>query len=202
MRVSEGGTRPREAPAVARSKAFGDAMRRAREGSAAAARGAAAREHGFRTASARRTVADGKDDALAGRRQGSREEERLSAGAAPPQIAGQATAVRATGDVAGPAELRAVIRALPVAIHASRVREGAPLTLTLGRALDVDVRAGRAGVELVLRPDPRLARATEAELPGLVASLRSRGIAVARAEVRARGGDGGRRRVDVSTPLR
>ncbi|HEX9053083.1 MAG TPA: hypothetical protein VF841_21325, partial [Anaeromyxobacter sp.] len=104
-------------------------------------------------------------------------------------------------EAAAPAELRAVIRALPVAIDAARVREGAPLTLSLGRALDVHVRAGQAGVEVVLRPDPRLARAAEAELPALVASLRSRGILVARAAVRARA-SGERPRVDVSTPLR
>jgi hypothetical protein len=199
--VSEGATRPREAPAAARSRQFADAMRRARQGGAADARGAAAREAGSRAAQGRRAVADGKDAALAGRRDGSREEERLATAAAPVGAAVQGPPATAAAGAPAAAELRAVIRALPVAVDASRVREGAPLTLSLGRALDVDVRAGREGVEVVLRPDPRLARVAEAELPGLVASLRSRGIAVSRAEVRARAGDGGAR-VDVSTPLR
>lgn len=201
MRVTEGGTRSRAAPGAGRSRGFADAMRRARQGAAADARGATAREAGFRSASARRTAADGKDAALAGRRDGAREEERLVASAAPPPPAAQWTAAPGAVEAAAPAELRAVIRALPVAIDAARVREGAPLTLSLGRALDVHVRAGQAGVEVVLRPDPRLARAAEAELPALVASLRSRGILVARAAVRARA-SGERPRVDVSTPLR
>jgi hypothetical protein len=85
----------------------------------------------------------------------------------------------------GTSELRAVVRALPVAIEAARVREGAPLSLSLGRALSVDLRRGAGGLEVVLRPVATLQRAAAAELPGLVESLRARGITVARAEVRA-----------------
>jgi hypothetical protein len=201
MRVNEGGDPVREAPPVARSRTFGDALRRVREGAAGEARGAAAREAGSRAASSRRTAGDAKGAGLVARRSGFRDEER-DLGTAPPvpsPFSGQATALALAGPVAT-AELRAVLRALPAAIDASRVRVGGPLSLSLGRALDVDLRAARAGVEVVLRPEPRLARAAEAELPALVASLRARGIAVAKAEVRVRGGDG--RRVDVSSPLR
>jgi hypothetical protein len=189
MRVSEAGTRAQPGgDAAERSRKFGDAMRRAREGGASEARGAAAREGGARGAVARRSVADTQDAGLAGRRERSREDERAPAaspGAAP-------AAAPLALDAATPAELRAVLRALPVTIDASRVREGAPLSLSLGRALDVELRAGQGGVEVVLRPEPRLARVAEAELPGLVASLRARGIAVARAAVHARVGDGAR----------
>ncbi len=181
MRVSDAGARSRETPGGARSRRFGDAMRRAREG------GAAAGEAGARTASSRRVSADAKDAALAGRRGGFRDEERAATAGGIIHAPGQGTAI-APSEPSGAAELRAVLRALPVAIDVSRVREGAPLSLALGRALEVDLRAAPAGVEVVLRPDPRLARAAEAELPALVASLRARGIAVARAEVRARGG--------------
>src|SRR6266511_2261637 len=48
-----------------------------------------------------------------------------------------------------------------------------------------------AGIEVVLRPEPRLLRAAEAELPRVVEALRLRGVEVARAEVRPR--QGGRR---------
>jgi hypothetical protein len=85
-------------------------------------------------------------------------------------------------------ELRAAVRSLPVAIQAARLRSGEPLALSFGRSLDVEIRAGATGIEIALRPDPRLSRAAEAELRALVATLRARGIAVARAEVRARGG--------------
>jgi hypothetical protein len=82
-------------------------------------------------------------------------------------------------------ELRAIVRTLPVAIEAARVREGAPLSLSLGRALSVDLRRGAGGLEIVLRPDATLQRAAAAELPGLIESLRARGITVVRAEVRS-----------------
>jgi hypothetical protein len=98
--------------------------------------------------------------------------------------------VRTSGasDRAPVPELAALVRTLPAALEASRVRDGAPLALSFGRSLEVDLRSGTAGVEVVLRPEPRLVRAAEAELPRVVAALRARGIAVARAEVRARGG--------------
>jgi hypothetical protein len=85
----------------------------------------------------------------------------------------------------GASELRAIVRTLPVAIEAARVREGEPLSLALGRALSVDLRRGATGLEIVLRPDAALQRAAAAELPVLLESLRARGIAVARAEVRS-----------------
>jgi hypothetical protein len=100
---------------------------------------------------------------------------------APPLPPGLAAAP----ELAAP-ELRAVVRALPVAIQTFGLREGAPLALSLGRSLDVELRAARGGVELVLRPERRLARACEAELAALVSALSARGISVVRAAVRAR----------------
>jgi hypothetical protein len=144
---------------------------------AAAPRRGDAREAGARTAT-RRAAAEGKDAGRPGRGAGPREEE----GAAPSPPAGAGRAPLG----AGAPELSAALRALPLAIDAARVREGAPLSLSLGRSLDVDLRATAGGVELVLRPEPRLARAAAAELPALVAALRARGVAVARAEIRAR----------------
>jgi hypothetical protein len=97
----------------------------------------------------------------------------------------------AAADPAHIPELAALVRKLPAAIEAARVREGAPLALSFGRSLEVDLRAGAAGIEVVLRPEPRLARAADAEVPRIVAALRARGIAVSRAEVRPRGGGRG-----------
>jgi hypothetical protein len=91
--------------------------------------------------------------------------------------------------------LAALVRALPAAVvTATAGLNGAPLALSFGRSLEVELRSGAAGIELLLRPDPRLLRAAEAELPRLLAALRVRGVAVARAEVRARGGSSGRAR--------
>jgi hypothetical protein len=105
-------------------------------------------------------------------------------------------ATRATGDAAcGPASdapavaaadaLRAVVRALPAAIEAARVANGAHLALAFGAALGVDLRGTAAGVEVTLRPAAALERAAAAELPALLAALSARGVRVARASVRA-----------------
>jgi hypothetical protein len=81
--------------------------------------------------------------------------------------------------------LRAAVRAVPAAALALRAQGGGALRLDLGRALSVELRAVPSGVEVVLRPDAALSRAAAAGLPGLVSALRARGVAVARAEVRA-----------------
>jgi hypothetical protein len=112
--------------------------------------------------------------------------------------AGAASAGAQGGDVAAQVapvvELARVARAVPVAIASLGPPGSAPLALSFGRSLDVELRATAAGVDVVLRPEPRLARAAEAELPGLVAALRGRGISVAAATVRPRGPSGGRAR--------
>src|SRR6266568_1751558 len=115
--------------------------------------------------------------------------EASSLSAASPFLAGPHSP---SAELAPTPELAAVARAVPVAIAAGRLADGAPLALSFGRSLDVELRAGPGGVEVRLVPEARLARAAEAELPRIVAALRLRGIAVARAEVRPR--PGGRRR--------
>ncbi|HYG68629.1 MAG TPA: hypothetical protein VD838_13255, partial [Anaeromyxobacteraceae bacterium] len=121
---------------------------------------------------------------------GSTRSEAPRAGAALAGDGGPAAALaddplRAIARDAAPAlpPLREVVRALPPAIDAARVREGQPLELAFGAALKVDLRIGRDGVELTLRPDARLTRAAEAELPGLVQALAARGVRLARARV-------------------
>lgn len=91
----------------------------------------------------------------------------------------------AASDPASLPPLRELVRALPPAIDAARVRDGQPLELSFGTALQVDLRVGRDGVELTLRPDAKLTRAAAAELPGLVRALSSRGVRVARARIGA-----------------
>jgi len=78
MRVSEGGARPNEAPKATPATRFGEAMRRARDRVPPDPPGAA-REVG-RAALARRTSAEGKGAALAGRRVRSREHEAAELG--------------------------------------------------------------------------------------------------------------------------
>jgi hypothetical protein len=79
--------------------------------------------------------------------------------------------------------LRELVRALPPAIHAAQVGDGRPLELSFGAGLRIDLRVGREGVELTLRPEARLARAAAAELPELVRALSAKGIRLARAGI-------------------
>ena len=200
MRVDEGaGAKAAELDARKEApprKRFGEALRQAsrtgRQGTLAEATPAAP----GRAAAARRSAADRGDEALRLRRDAFGEEARL---AAPPPPAAPARAL----DAVTTPELRALVRTLPLAIQASGVRDGAPLALSFGRSLDVELRPSPRGLELVLRPEPRLARASHAEVRGLVAALAEKGIAVARAEVRVRGTAAGcDRRVDLGAGLR
>lgn len=67
------------------------------------------------------------------------------------------------------------------------VKSGAApsVTVELGRSLDVRIEQSRAGVEVTIRAVHGLSPLAEAELPGLVAALRARGVRVARAGVLA-----------------
>ncbi len=184
MKVGEGGARAREASDPARGHGFANALRDARrKGSRppAAAEAASPAPLAARASAARRTGADRSDDALRDRREVFREEARATV--EPQRVPAP---VRQSEAVSTP-ELRALVRTLPLAIQTFGVKDGAPLALSFGRSLDVELRAVPGGVELVLRPEPRLARATEAELRGVVAALGEKGIRVARAAVRARG---------------
>lgn len=174
MRVNDSTASQRTAD-TARTGRFGEALRRARAGNSAA-RGAATASTAARRPETRRSALRG-EQAEAVRR-----EEARAAAAADPARAG------APPEDAAVPEIAALVRTLPVAIAAARAREGAPLALSFGRSLDVELRSGAAGVEVLLRPEPRLLQAAQAELPRVLAALRLRGIAVARAEVRARGG--------------
>ncbi len=178
MRVNE---RAERRPATsAEAGRFAEALRRARIAATArtAACGPAARE---RPIEARKAAFRGAAAEVA-RREAARDEERALAGAAPDAPRD----LRA--DPPPVPEIAALVRALPAAVDAARVRDGAPLALSFGRSLDVELRSSGAGVEVVLRPEPRLLRAAEAELPRVVEALRLRGVEVARAEVRPRGG--------------
>jgi hypothetical protein len=144
-------------------------------------------------AALRRSHADRKDASLHQRRDGFAEVERQAApsGAPPPP---------APVDPPPPAELRAAVRAIPPAVEAARIREGVPLVLSFGRALSVDLRSGPAGLEVLLRPEASLARAASAELPGLVAALRARGVRVAHADVRPRSRPAGATAIALTPP--
>jgi hypothetical protein len=198
MRVGENGARPREAADAGRSRRFGEALREARKaGRPAAHEEAQALALPAARASTARRSADRSDGELRGRRDDFREEAR----AAEPQQ--RETAPVRPSEVSAP-ELRALVRTLPLAIQTFGVEDGAPLTLSFGRSLDVELRAVPGGVELVLRPEPRLARATEAELRAVVTALGAKGVQVARATIRARGAQGGTGgpRVDLPGGLR
>jgi hypothetical protein len=214
--VRVNGDPPAGRPLARACAPFAEALARARRAHDHVDRGRA-RE----AAEARRAGLDRESAALAGRADpkasaraaGPDSAEVARVGAPPPgeSVARRSedAAVRAAGaaGAAEPAldyapevrspELRAILRAVPVAVEAGRVGDGAPaLELAFGRALSVELRAAaRGGVDLVLRPDAALARSACAELPALLRALRARGVDVGRAEVRARAGTrGGRAR--------
>jgi hypothetical protein len=167
MRVGEAG--PREEPRATTAGKFTEALERAESRGGGRTRGG---PQPLRHPPERsRSAADGGDGAAEGS----------------PALAAAARGPPAPEPTPIP-ELAAVARAVPVAIAAGGLRDGAPLALSFGRSLDVELRTGVGGVELRLVPEARLARAAEAELPRVVAALRQRGIAVARAEVRPRAG--------------
>jgi hypothetical protein len=90
--------------------------------------------------------------------------------------------------------LAAALRMAPPQIEAL-LRSGRPmLLLDFGREVSIELRQGKAGVELVLAVAPALTGAARAGLAGLREALAARGLALARAEVRQRGGRAGRDR--------
>lgn len=210
MKVGEAAAakQPQRAQA-APAKRFGDSLRSAakaaRPALAAASPSGELLVAAARTSAARRNAGDRSDDALRDRREAFREEARL---APPPATPAQAQLQMHPADAVATPELRALVRTLPLAIQTFGVREGAPLALSFGRSLDVEIRPpprGAKGVELLLRPEARLARATESELPRVVAALAAKGISVTRAEVRARGAgpaDARAPRVDLGASVR
>ncbi len=165
---------------------FDEALRQARRGTPGPGRSGAgpivseARDLPARARDIRRSTSERASGVLRERRELFGDAERR---AQPPAVT--MAQAQSPARVEGAPELRAIVRMLPVAVEAARVRDGEPLSLALGRALSVELRRGAAGLELVLRPDATLQRAAAAELPGLLESLRARGIAVARAEVRS-----------------
>jgi hypothetical protein len=139
----------------------------------------------------RRAEADGLDDGLAARRHGLDASERSDldrrveplpgalapAGGGAPQAAARAEAPRA-------ADLAAAVAGLVVAVERRERALGPELRLDLGGRLSVWLARGDKGIEVVFAGEAGMARLARAELPGVLARLRQRGIAVARAEVR------------------
>ena len=185
MRVS--GDRSGAREPERRAAAFGDALARARGAGDEARR----RARGAGEALDRTRGTGAERGSGGGAPHGARAGSRVGLGdmddrAAPAALAGAAAEAARTDRAPDPpplAELAAALRALPPAVASARVADG-PLALSFGRSLDVELRSTPAGIELLLRPEAGLARAAEAELPRVIAALRARGVAVARAEVR------------------
>ncbi len=74
-----------------------------------------------------------------------------------------------------------------VAIEAGQMADRPFVELSFGGDLRIRLTRSPRGVELRLEPNPGLCGAARAEMPGLVAALRARGVVVAKAEVRASG---------------
>ncbi len=72
-----------------------------------------------------------------------------------------------------------------VVIEAGRMADRPFVEMAFGRDLRVRLTRSPRGVEILLEPGAGLRGAVQVELPGLVAAVRARGVAVARIEVRA-----------------
>ena len=166
MRVNETAAARRPA-AGAEPGRFAETLRRARAAKVAR-ESASGPGSGARSAELRKVARDRAPPLAA--REAARDEERRLAAAFPRRTPGGAAR-----RLAGAGDSRPLVRALPAAVDAARLRDGAPLSLSFGRSLDVELRAVPAGVEVVLRPEPRLLRAAEAELPRVVEALRLAG---------------------------
>jgi hypothetical protein len=191
-RVGRGAERAR---GLAARGAFAAAL--ARAGSdPARARGAAMVRAGW-TAELARSAAELGQTALARRRRGTEEghralEERRSeaepGGSGGPPSAPAAVAA-ATGEVRTADTWRAGALWPPAALDAlalaARRGDRPSLELSIGREVRVTLVHAARGIEVVLDVRAGLRAAAEAEIPALVAALRARGVAVARAEVRA-----------------
>jgi len=167
----------------ARTRRFDDALRSARRAAGQKAAPSSPTPDAVAATIARRPAAERREGAPC---DATRRDEGPEAARLPPH---PTTPPPALAEASVP-ELRAALRTLPVTIDAARLRDGASLSLDLGQALSVEIRRRPAGLELLLRPEGSLSRATAAELPALVRALRARGLTVSRAEVRARS-DGG-----------
>ena len=74
-----------------------------------------------------------------------------------------------------------------LALEVSRTAGRPAVEMSFGRDLHVRITRSARGVELLLAPRAELRSAAVAELPGLVAALRARGVRVEKAEVRPSG---------------
>jgi hypothetical protein len=75
-----------------------------------------------------------------------------------------------------------------IALEVGHLADRPSLTVRLAAGAGVRLTRSPAGVEVVLEVAGARRREAEAELPALVAALRARGVALARAEVRTLGG--------------
>ena len=133
----------------ARAQGFTETLQHARSGAwsskaQAAAATARAADPTRSALGTRRALGDRASGVLRERREVFGEAERQASAPLPSVALPQQPAAAARVEAAP--ELRAIVRTLPIAIEAARVREGAPLSLALGRALSVDLRRGAGGL--------------------------------------------------------
>jgi hypothetical protein len=84
------------------------------------------------------------------------------------------------------ARLAAAVERLELALERQQRAEGPSLEMQFGGRLRIRLTRGHRGLELAISGDAAAARLARAELPGLLARLRQRGLTISRAEVRAR----------------
>ncbi len=127
----------------------------------------------------RRREAGSKDEHLCERRDIDRA-ARLEEGerAAPPPLQARAEPLTA-------ATLAVTVERLVVTLERQQRAEGPSIEMQFGGRLGIRLTRRPAGLELAITGDPAAARQARAELPDLLAKLRSRGLVVVRSEVRA-----------------
>lgn len=129
----------------------------------------------------RRAAADVKDEWLSearrdldGRARAEDDRQQATAPAPAPRPA----------DAPAPATLAAAVERLALELRRRQAAEGPSLELRFGATLHVRVTQAGKAIRIQMTAGRGAARLARAELPGIVAALRARGLAVARAEVR------------------
>jgi hypothetical protein len=149
----------------------------------------------------RRTVADGKDAGLWERRRGF-DRAGLAEGERGVELQPPIRTAESPAPSPTAANLAAAVERLALALARRDRLEGPALEMQFGASLRIRLTSSQRGLELSLAVDRAVAGLARAELPALLRTLRDRGIAVARAEVRLAPGGAAERRVDGQGGLR
>ena len=129
----------------------------------------------------RRTMADAHDDGLSRRR---RDIERSEQAQAPRPVPEGLPSASPADEGSAPTTLVAAVRRLALELSRREAAEGHSLEMRFGATLRIRLTQAGRTLRIDMAGDRAAARLARAEMPGILAALRARGLSVSRAEVR------------------